>query len=246
MKRLTYEFVKEQFEKEGYELLSKEYVNNRTKLKYRCPKGHEHAIKFGDWKQNRRCPICSREKGVDKRRIPLKFIRTSFKKENYILLSTEYKNCEQKLDYICSKGHRHSISWHNWKSGWRCPICQHERLSILLSGENHPNWKGGIACEPYCPVWLDKGFKKSILERDNYQCQNPDCWGTGSKLTGHHIDYNKKNCDPFNIITICDSCNTRANFNREYWKKFYKKIMEEKILIKEVFNYGERNSLDKI
>ena len=246
MKRLTYEFVKEQFEKEDYKLLSREYINNRTKLIYRCPEGHEHSIKFSDWKQNRRCPICSREKGVAKRRIPLEFIKTSFEKENYILLSTKYKNCEQKLDYICPEGHKHNITWHNWKTGYRCPICANMRHSLDFFGSNHPNWKGGIACEPYCPVWLDKEFKQMILERDNYECQNPDCWGTGSKLTGHHIDYNKKNCNRSNIITICDSCNTRANFNREYWKKFYKKIMKEKILVKEVFNYGERYEVGKI
>ena len=126
MKRLTYEFVKEQFEKEGYELLSKEYVNAKTKLEYRCPKGHRHNIKFSDWRQNRRCPICSREKGVAKRRVPLEFIKASFKEEGYILLSTEYKNCDYKLDYICPEGHKHSISWHNWKSGWRCPYCYDE------------------------------------------------------------------------------------------------------------------------
>lgn len=47
-KKLTYEFVKEQFGREGYELLSKEYVNNCTKLFYICPKGHKHSISW-DW-----------------------------------------------------------------------------------------------------------------------------------------------------------------------------------------------------
>lgn len=39
-KKLTFEFVKEQFEKEGYKLLSTEYENAHTKLKVRCNKGH--------------------------------------------------------------------------------------------------------------------------------------------------------------------------------------------------------------
>jgi len=25
-----------------------------------------------------------------------------------------------------------------------------------VSGPNNPSWKGGISCEPYCDVWLDK------------------------------------------------------------------------------------------
>jgi len=57
------------------------------------------------------------------------------------------------------------------------------------------------------------------------------------KLMGHHIDYNKKNCDPSNIITVCGSCNSRANKDREYWTKFYREIMNNKYGCK----YGENN-----
>ena len=93
------------------------------------------------------------------------------------------------------------------------------------SGPLNPNWKGGISCEPYCDVWADKEYKESILERDNHRCQNPDCWGTSERLSVHHIDYNKKNCRPENLITLCNSCNSRANKNRECWQKLYKDIM---------------------
>jgi len=58
-KRLTYEFVKEQFEKEGYKLLSTEYINCEQKLDYVCPKGHEHVISLDSWKQGIRCSYCS-------------------------------------------------------------------------------------------------------------------------------------------------------------------------------------------
>jgi hypothetical protein len=33
-KKLTIEFIREQFEKEGYTLLTKEYINNKQKLEY--------------------------------------------------------------------------------------------------------------------------------------------------------------------------------------------------------------------
>lgn len=99
-----------------------------------------------------------------------------------------------------------------------------------LSGENASNWKGGISCEPYCDVWIDKEYKQSIRERDNNECQNPDCWHTSNhlSLTIHHIDYIKKNCIPKNLLTLCQSCNGRANFNREEWTVFYQKIIERK------------------
>lgn len=40
MKKLTYEFVKEQIERVGYSLVSKEYKNAKTKMKVKCDKGH--------------------------------------------------------------------------------------------------------------------------------------------------------------------------------------------------------------
>lgn len=94
-----------------------------------------------------------------------------------------------------------------------------------IMGNKNPNWKGGISCEPYCDVWLDKGFKESIKQRDGYKCMNPDCWGNTYRLSVHHIDYNKKNCDPQNLITLCTSCNARANFNRKWHTAWYRAIM---------------------
>lgn len=37
------------------------------------------------------------------------------------------------------------------------------------------------------------------------------------QLTEHHIDYNKKNCHPKNLLTTCVACNSKLNFEREYW-----------------------------
>lgn len=35
----------------------------------------------------------------------------------------------------------------------------------------------------------------------------------------HHIDYDKKNNNPENLITLCHSCHAKTNSNREYWTK---------------------------
>ena len=98
----------------------------------------------------------------------------------------------------------------------------------VLAGSNNPNWKGGIAHEPYAPIWVDKRFKAGIRERDGHTCQNPDCRGTSERLTCHHIDYDKKNCEPENLITLCISCNARANFNRDFWEAGYEAIIRTK------------------
>jgi hypothetical protein len=98
--------------------------------------------------------------------------------------------------------------------------------SIL--GKNHPNWKGGISCEPYCEIWLDKEYKESIKKRDNYTCQNPECKHENTDLLIHHINYIKKDCIPENLITLCRSCNGKANFNRNEWQRLFKDIIKTK------------------
>lgn len=98
----------------------------------------------------------------------------------------------------------------------------------ILAGENNPNWKGGITHEPYAPIWIDKRFKAGIRERDNHTCQNPECRRNSNILNIHHIDYDKENCEPENLITLCQSCNGRANFNRDFWEAGYREIIRRK------------------
>ncbi len=209
-------FIKSEFADEDYILLTTEYINAHQKLKYICPNGHTYSMSWAMWQQGSRCAYCA---GIGKPDI--KFIRSEFKKHNYMLLTGEYKNNRQKLEYTCPSGHAHSISWVKWLNGRRCPIC----ANINNSGSGHPNWKGGIACEPYCEVWADKEYKSDMCDRDNNECQNPSCRGISEKLMIHHIDYDKKNCPPSNLITLCNSCNSRANFNREWHTEFYRKIL---------------------
>jgi len=102
------------------------------------------------------------------------------------------------------------------------------KMSIATSGEKNGNWKGGLSCEPYCDVWLDKEYKESIKERDGYKCLNPDCTKQHTKLHLHHIDYDKKNCKPENLITICNSCNSRANFDREWHSTWYQALINKR------------------
>lgn len=97
--------------------------------------------------------------------------------------------------------------------------------SGVALGDKNPNWKGGISTAPYCFIWSDNEYKDSIKERDTYKCRGIDCRKNSKRLCLHHIDYDKKNCHPDNLITLCVSCNSRANFNEEYWKKQYNELI---------------------
>ena len=107
----------------------------------------------------------------------------------------------------------------------------HPWYGIHNFGELSHAWNGGSSFLPYPPEF-NKEFKQSILERDNYECQNPNCDQLSEGLDCHHIDYDKKNNILENVITLCDSCHTKTNGkkNRQYWTEFYQNIMMGKLM----------------
>jgi hypothetical protein len=101
-----------------------------------------------------------------------------------------------------------------YKNGRIAWIKGKERLDI--KGDKNPAWNGGSSFEPYSIDWTDT-LKRSIRERDHYICQL--CSQYGNYV--HHIDYNKKNCNPSNLITLCVGCNSKVNKNRNYWLNYF-------------------------
>lgn len=223
--RTNIDEIRKSFKKEGYTLLSNSYIDAHASLHYMCDKGHRHKMSWTSWKSHgKRCPYCGG--GL----LDINNVKRSFEKERYKILVDEFpfgniRNSKKKFPYICNEGHRHFTTWSHWNSGFRCPTCALKRKSLTMMGENNPSWKGGVSCEPYCQIWSDKEYKESIKQRDGYRCMNPDCWNTHKALSIHHIDYNKKSCGPENLITLCRSCNGRANKDREWHKAWYQAIM---------------------
>lgn len=119
------------------------------------------------------------------------------------------------------------ITWEN-RLGKNKADKRRKETKKRMSGENHFNWKGGLTNEGYCEKWRTKDLKEHIMERDIYKCQNPQCCNNTDKLCVHHINYNKKDCDPWNLITLCFSCNSIANYQRDWWECFYNEIIRRK------------------
>jgi len=112
--RRTSDFMKFAFVKEGYIYEGEDRSLRAIKYKYECPIGHHHSVRMSHWIDGVRCPFCE---GVAK--LTIEFIRADFKKEGYILLTTVYINSKTKLDCITPDGHKYSISWNNWRTGYR-------------------------------------------------------------------------------------------------------------------------------
>jgi len=224
-----YNDVKVLFEKEGYTLVSKDYTNAWTKLIYICPNQHEHRANLHSWMAGKRCPFCSRNAKKS-----LEDVEHILHKSNYVLLSTEYKNAFSPIVFECDRGHIGTTTWHRLDTiGAKCNEC---RKTNLL-GHGNPNWKGGISCEPYCQDWT-KEYKEDIKMRDGNKCLNPYCNTFKNKLVIHHIDYNKKNCHLSNLITVCNSCNSKANTDREWHEAWYSAIIKNRYYNIEATCYG--------
>lgn len=104
-----------------------------------------------------------------------------------------------------------------------------------MVGENHYNWKGGISLEPYGEEWTEE-LKEQIRERDDRKCKLCNMTEEvhkseyGWSLSIHHIDYNKKNHKPNNLVALCIRCHTKTNHNREYWKSYFQETQKEENL----------------
>ena len=102
------------------------------------------------------------------------------------------------------------------------------KISEAQSGEKSYWWKGGISKNLY-PSEFSVGLKLKIRTRDNFTCcrcgitEEEHLEKLGRVLSVNHIDFNKDNCSEENLNTLCVSCNTIINKDREYWTNQFNK-----------------------
>jgi len=133
-----------------------------------------------------------------------------------------------KKQYFC-KDCGEKISYFAMKRNSRCRDCAY----IKLSGEGSPHWKGGISNAPYTFNFNDE-LKELIRKRDNYKCQICGCpeIENEQKLSIHHIDYNKSNPSPDNLVSLCNSCHSKTNFNPKYWVELFEDKINKLVEVK--------------
>lgn len=95
------------------------------------------------------------------------------------------------------------------------------KMSIARIGDKNPNWRGGTKHLPYTIEWNDT-LRKAIRQRDNYVCQLCGKKQKRPRLHIHHIDYDKENQDPDNMVSLCKGCHAKTNYNRKLWIKLFK------------------------
>lgn len=117
---------------------------------------------------------------------------------------------------------RNPIGYHNHqlKAGIEAGKIRGEQLTDWDFYKQHGYFKSQF---PY-PKEFNKTLKMRIFNRDGGLCQL--CYELIYNGYGiHHIDYDKNNNAPTNLILLCPSCHSKTGFNREHWIAYFKNII---------------------
>lgn len=109
-------------------------------------------------------------------------------------------------------------------------FCSKECFGQYMQGANNPAYRGGKKPKGY-PRGFNQVLKEYVRQRDGYRCQvcGVSEEETGKALSTHHIDYDKKNCDPSNLIALCNPCHTKTNNkDRPYWQSRLSALVQSK------------------
>lgn len=200
------------------------------------------TIKYGNYSLGKKCKICSKEItnvstfcfqcAMKKRKTNILKVcpicKSSFRVFNSDAKFGMGKYCSKECKYnglkerVFTKEQCEKIS--KALKGRISPTLgmKFPEVALRKSGKNASNWRGGKSFEPYCVGW-GKTLKEAIRQRDGHKCKmcgvhQMDCIRS---LDVHHIDYNKKNINPSNLIALCVHCHMKTNYAREKWTSYF-------------------------
>lgn len=105
--------------------------------------------------------------------------------------------------------------------------CHGKWLSEHRRGEIAFNWRGGKATDPHGPGWTE-GLKGIVRMRDGYICTVCKTQEGDIAHCVHHIDYDKRNHDLINLVTLCSRCHGKTGHNRRFWQTVLTSLMNRR------------------
>jgi len=188
IKRIKWDIkkAKKLFADNNCKLLEEVYINNRTKMRYECSCRRESKITLHHFMEGKRCRGCMGEKLAENFKFSYKEVKKIFKDAGCKLISKEYKNNREKLEYLCDCGREAEITLRDFRTGRRCMKCAIEKRS----GENYWNYNFDKTDEereierkyPEYNQW-----RKDVYKRDNYTCVVSGKSISGN-LVAHHLE----------------------------------------------------------
>lgn len=198
--------VREEFEHRGYILVSKEYINNSSKLEYICPHHKDKGVQeitFGNFTSGKGCPYCAKVK----RKTTEDYIKELSSIKPNIEVLDEYVNLRTKIKHKCKIcdyiwGVRPDILLYNKngcpKCGKRAVLTQKEFVEkveeinsniLVLDDYIKSSVKISFCCKICGNVW--KAKPNNILQGKG--CPKCKCskgeLAIAKFLDGHKVDY---------------------------------------------------------
>lgn len=128
--KLSYEYVKKQFEEKKWKLISTNYINSVTKLEVICNNGHNIKKNYKDFKKGKGCILCLKSKPKKQRnKITVNnynydSIKDVFDKKNWKLLTIKKQfKYNENVEVICNKGHKTNKRIGHFLNGYGCLYC---------------------------------------------------------------------------------------------------------------------------
>lgn len=121
----SYDYVKKSVEKEGYILLSNNYINANEKLDIQDAEGYRYSLTFSRIKAKSESRESTFSKFYKNNKFTIYNIQLflSMNNRKIKLLSTEYRGSHTPLTWECGKRHVFSTLFNNIKKGHGCPYC---------------------------------------------------------------------------------------------------------------------------
>ena len=230
MKKKNFDEVYKTFEINNCKLLEKEYINNRTPMRYICECGIESIIRFSEFTRGQRCKKCSYRKKAEKTKLDYFFVKNEFEKRNCVLLEREYKNARTKMKYICSCGNTSLITYTNFKAGNRCSECKRKKLISLNTKHTTESIKTMLKEYDIEIIGQYKGYHSNL----EYLCNKCGHKGIKSLNTIVNSKYPCRNCFIKSVsgknsihwkeeLTNEDRYKSRSTPEDQFWKNEVKK-----------------------
>ncbi len=219
--KLTCSFCGKRFEKLKSQARSKKYG-------YYCSRKCQYAHKDMHIKKAVRlrkqveviCAVPGCETTFD-----MKFYRTERSRRLYcqkhVRVRIHDKESREKLRQVAIA--RDAVS--HLKKVWADPEFR-KAFGESRRGAKHPCWNGGSSHKDYDPEFM-RTIRYSTKCRDSYRCQLCHVRKKRSELHSHHIDHDKDNSDPMNIVTLCRSCHGRVHRKalRDAWRRVLQNLV---------------------
>ena len=217
--KITYDYVKEYVESFGYKLISKEYINSRTKLDIICDKGHKCSINWDNFKYGKRCKECNKLNQRKRYQHSYEHVKTYVESLGFSLLSENYSNRQELLNIKCSKGHEFKRSFAYLQKNKVCPTCKEKAKKKEKSDEMISIIKEYLEIFGYRLLSTEYKDCKTKL---NMICNK----GHNCSISWSNFKHGKR-CKTCSIINNANRSRHDYSFVKSYFKSFDYELLSD-------------------